>query len=69
MKCEGSSAPTSATGATSTQPEPTSDSPRTSVLMIGLRTNATGGIVRMAPIIVAHHPEAEEVAPGHGILL
>src|SRR5829696_8330719 len=60
LKCEGSSAETSETGPTSCQPDPTSDSPSTSVLMIGLRTNAAGGMVSMAPTIAPITPNPEK---------
>ena len=48
---------TSETGPTSCQPDPTSDSPSTSALMIGLRTNAAGGMVSMAPTIAPITPK------------
>src|SRR5918998_1418924 len=53
---------TSDTEPTSTQPVSTSVCPRTLVFMTGLRTNAAGGMVRMAPTMAPITPKPRKSA-------
>ena len=69
LEVRGSSTETSETGPTSTQPEPTSDSPSTSVLMMRAEDERHGRYRQYGPHYGSHQAEAEEVASGHGIFL